>query len=78
MHYWMAVSDTDKRAYRCDYRLLNDAIIEGGNRGILSLNLGASPDDAEGLIFFKERWGGQKYKYSILSTKSGLRKFLGR
>ncbi|MFH1698970.1 MAG: GNAT family N-acetyltransferase [Candidatus Zixiibacteriota bacterium] len=77
-YYWQAVSDFDKRNYRPDYRLLYNAIKSNRNRGVLSVNLGASPVDAEGLIYFKERWGGREFKYPILTSKSKLRKLLGR
>ncbi|MEE9442787.1 MAG: GNAT family N-acetyltransferase [candidate division Zixibacteria bacterium] len=77
-YYWQAVSDFDKRNFRPDYRLLYDAIKYNRNQGVLTVNLGASPADAEGLVFFKERWGGRKFKYPILTNKSKLRKLLGR
>jgi hypothetical protein len=77
-YYWQAVSDFDMRNFRPDYRLLYDAIKCNRNRGVISVNLGASPADADGLVFFKERWGGREFKYPILTNKSKLRKLMGR
>ncbi|MCK5125786.1 MAG: GNAT family N-acetyltransferase [candidate division Zixibacteria bacterium] len=71
-YYWQAVSHPDKRDFRPDYRLLYDAIQYGVVQGIREINLGASPEDAEGLIFFKKRWGSVKKPYDILEYKSKL------
>ena len=70
--YWQAVSHPDFRQFRPDYRLLSDAIACGLKRGIQTINLGASPEDADGLIAFKKRWGGERQTYNILSHQSRL------
>jgi len=42
--------------------------------GITILNLGASPPDAEGVEFYKSKWGGETFNYNSYIYKS----FLGR
>ncbi len=44
--------------------------------GIKYLNLGASPDKAEGVEFYKSKWGGVPYYYNCLILKRGVGKFL--
>ncbi len=77
-YYWQAVSANDAREYRPDYRLLYDAIRFGQKRGVTEINLGASPADAHGLVFFKKRWGSVKQEYTLYEFKSRLRKLAGR
>jgi hypothetical protein len=40
--------------------------------GLRYLNLGASPPGADGLTYYKRRWGGQVYQYRCLTLKRGL------
>ncbi|MEK7775450.1 MAG: GNAT family N-acetyltransferase [Candidatus Zixiibacteriota bacterium] len=43
-------------------------------RGVTRLNLGASPDEAEGLVAYKSKWNAVEHSYSILEKKSWLGK----
>jgi len=44
--------------------------------GFKYLNLGASPDKAEGVDFYKGKWGGKPYNYNCLVFKKGVGKIL--
>ncbi|MCP4567704.1 MAG: GNAT family N-acetyltransferase [FCB group bacterium] len=78
LFYWQAVSAYEKRQFKANYRLLFDAITYGNSRGVTKINLGASPPEAEGLIYFKECWGAKRVEYDGLDYRSPLRKFMGR
>lgn len=78
LFYWQAVSLYEKRIFRPNYRLLFDAFSRAVERGLKRVNLGASPPDAEGLIFFKERWGARQVEYQSITYRSTLRKIIGR
>jgi hypothetical protein len=41
-------------------------------RGVTTLNLGASPVDADSLAYYKKKWGGEPYRYQCLQQKSWL------
>ena len=45
-------------------------------QGVRRLSLGASPDDALGLIRYKEKWGGKPYSYNRYFHKSVLGKLV--
>lgn len=45
-------------------------------RGIKYLNLGASPANADGVEFYKSKWGGRPYIYNSLVLKRGVGKYL--
>lgn len=77
-YYWQAVSGGDARDFRSDYRLLLNAIHFGQQQGVTEVNMGASPDDAHGLVFFKKRWGSVKREYMTYEYSSGLRRIIGR
>ncbi|MCX6834506.1 MAG: hypothetical protein NTW07_05125 [candidate division Zixibacteria bacterium] len=46
------------------------------SRGIRILNLGATPEDAATLSDYKEKWGGETYRYPCLVRKSWLGRLL--
>jgi len=75
---WQTVSDYDKRRFKPNHLLLDYAIDVARERTLSRVNLGASPEDAEGLIDYKDRWGGRQVEYDIYYYRSGLRKLLGR
>jgi CelD/BcsL family acetyltransferase involved in cellulose biosynthesis len=75
---WRVVSDYSKRRHKPNQTLLLDAIQKGREGGASTINLGASPPEAEGLIGYKERWGGGRVDYDILTHWSGVRRLLGR
>lgn len=45
-------------------------------QGVGQLNLGATPKGAEGLVYYKKRWGGRAYTYRTLVLKRGLGRLL--
>jgi len=67
---WQTVSDYDMRHLKPNHLLLNAAITFAQSCSISKINLGASPPDATGLIDFKERWGGVRRDYEIISLTS--------
>jgi hypothetical protein len=75
---WQTVSDYEKRHHKPGQLLMYDAVRKGMEIGLTKINLGASPPDADGLIFYKERWGGVRVEYDILTYRSGLRRLLRR
>jgi hypothetical protein len=75
---WRVVSDYEWRRYKPNQILLYDAIEKAAARGVTKINLGASPPDADGLIAYKERWGGTKVEFDIYSYRSRMRRLMGR
>jgi hypothetical protein len=75
---WQTVSDFDYRSMKPNHILLKHAIDFALEHNIDEVNLGASPAEAEGLIDYKERWGGQKREYGIYIKRRGLRRLVGR
>jgi len=75
---WQTVSDYDKRQFKPSQLLMNDAIAQAAALNLKTVNLGASPPDAEGLIRYKERWQGIRVEYDILTSRSLLRRLVGR
>jgi hypothetical protein len=75
---WRVVSNYEWRRYKPNQLLLYDAIEKAAAVGVTRINLGASPPEAEGLIAYKERWGGMKVEFDIYSHRSQLRRMLGR
>ncbi len=49
---------------------------EAARQGITRLNLGGSPDNAPGLKYYKERWGGETSDYYCYFLKRGLSRFI--
>jgi hypothetical protein len=75
---WQTVSEYEKREYKPSQILMNDAVQYAAAKGLHAVNLGASPPDAAGLIRYKERWGGKRVEFDILTMRSGLRRLVGR
>jgi len=75
---WQVVSDYEKRHYKPNQLLTYDAIGMAGKNGLRKINLGASPPEAEGLVFYKEHWQGIRIEYDILTARSWWRNLLGR
>jgi len=75
---WRVVSDYEWRRYKPNQILLYDAIEKAVAMGITKINLGASPPEAEGLIAYKERWGGARVEFDIYSHRSRLRRLVRR
>lgn len=45
-------------------------------RGITRLNLGATPEGADGLLYYKRRWGGRPLRYRTLVLERKLARLL--
>lgn len=45
---------------------------EAERRGAVWLNLGATPEEAPGLAYYKARWGGRRVSYASYVRKQGL------
>jgi hypothetical protein len=75
---WQTVSDYNNRRLKPNHVLLADAIQRGVETGVKEINLGASPHDAQGLIDYKERWGGVRFDYECYSYNSLLRRLMRR
>ena len=75
---WQTVSDYENRHLKPNHVLLADAIERGAATGVKMVNLGASPENAHGLIDYKERWGGKRVDYAFYVAASGLRRLLRR
>jgi Acetyltransferase (GNAT) domain len=74
---WQNYSDRDD-PLRPNYLLYDYIINLAISRNIKEINLGGSPPGADGLVAFKERWGGRKSTYSYYTYLSGLGKFIYR
>jgi hypothetical protein len=75
---WQTVSDYESRHLKPNHVLLADAIQRGVTLGVKTVNLGASPPDAQGLIDYKERWGGVRVDYDCYHHDSWIRRMIGR
>ena len=69
IYYWEGASLSEALNLRPNDTLFSDTIQWGISRGYKYLNLGGSPEKAEGLVRFKEAWGGEKKEYLIYSKK---------
>lgn len=49
---------------------------EMAKRGVRTLNLGGSPENAPGLEYYKSRWGGRTLAYRMLSLRRGIGRWL--
>ena len=75
---WQTVSDYKSRHLKPNHVLLADAIQRGVEAGVKQVNLGASPHDAQGLIDYKERWGGVRVDYDCYYFDSWIRRLVKR
>lgn len=62
---WQTYFDKRLSTAKPGVALTFDAIARLKKRGVRLLNLGASPTGAQGLISYKERWGGEPYEYHV-------------
>jgi len=67
--YWEGASFSEALNLRPNDALFSDTIQWGIAHGYRYLNLGGSPEKAEGLVRFKEAWGGEKKEYLIYNKK---------
>jgi hypothetical protein len=75
---WQTVSNYESRHLKPNHVLLADAIRRGVEAGVKEVNLGASPHDAQGLIDYKERWGGVRVDYDCYCYDSWIRRLIKR
>ena len=69
IYYWEGASLSEALNLRPNDALFSDTIQWGIAQGYRYLNLGGSPEKAEGLVRFKEAWGGERKDYLIYSKK---------
>ncbi len=73
---WQMYYDKEFGFLKANQRIIYDMCKEVAAHGVTTLNLGASPADATGTDFFKQRWGGEKYRYNGYVLKKGLGRLL--
>lgn len=69
---WQMYYDREFSSLKANACLINRACEEGRARGVRTLDLGATPEGAEGTEFFKRRWGGCEYEYRALTLLRGI------
>ena len=73
---WQLFLDRRFSTLRATQFMIFEIARQMSRRGVRYMNLGASPPDADGLIKFKQRWGGNDYNYRTLASRSGIGRFL--
>ena len=73
---WQVYFDKEFSWLKPNQYILYDTAKKCRERGIRTINLGASPGDAEGLAVYKEKWGGITYKYPCYHRTSLIGKLL--
>jgi hypothetical protein len=73
---WQLFLDREFSTLRTTQLLLFSAATRARESGIRFMNMGESPLDAEGLIKFKQRWGGYDHHYRTYVTRSRLGRLL--
>lgn len=68
--YWDGASDPEFRRLRPADALIQSTVDWGLGLGCRWLNLGGSPPGAEGLVRFKESWGGVERVYAVYSKQA--------
>ncbi len=68
--HWQVCYDKRFSFLKANQLMLRHLIKQLKDHGVPRLNLGASPDDAEGLLDYKVKWGGVKYDYNCYVHKS--------
>ena len=73
---WQVYFDKSLSFLKANQYLLYSFAQKVSQAGVTRLNLGASPPDAEGLIQYKEKWGGRTYAYNCYHRLSRLGRLL--
>jgi hypothetical protein len=73
---WQVCFDKRFSFLKPNQLLLYSAARYAAGRGIRVLNLGTSPEDAETLVTYKRKWGGEDYAYRCLQRYSWLGKLM--
>lgn len=68
--YWDGATAPEHRSLRPADALIQATIDWGLGKGCRWLNLGGSPPGAEGLVRFKESWGGQERSYPVYTRQA--------
>lgn len=68
--YWDGATESEYRNLRPADALIRATIDWGLGKGCRWLNLGGSPPGAEGLVRFKENWGGQERSYPVYTNQA--------
>lgn len=74
--YWQSYVDRDAAQLRPNQLIMHEAIGQARAMGQTRLNMGATPADADGLRFYKARWGGEEVRYRCLRWQSLLGRLL--
>ena len=69
---WQVYYDKQFSWLKPNQYLLTDAIHRGWSQGVRRVNFGATPDSADGVRAYKEKWGGKPRKYQTLVYRKGL------
>jgi hypothetical protein len=69
IYYWEGASELEALPLRPNDALFSDTTQWGISQGYRFLNFGGSPQGAEGLVRFKQAWGGEKRDYTIYVKK---------
>lgn len=67
---WQVFYDKEYSFLKANQMMTFKMIKEVKKKGVKYLNLGSSPADAGGLTVYKDKWGGQTYKYNGYCKKS--------
>lgn len=62
---WDAASEPESLSWRPNDYLMGQSLKWCQEHKVITYNLGGSPIEAEGLVHFKEQWGGQEKNYSV-------------
>lgn len=73
---WQIYYDKDYSSLKANQLTTWQTIAHLRERGVAHLNLGASPNDAEGLVAYKSKWNATEHSYSIFEKKNWLGKLL--
>ncbi|MFQ6008252.1 MAG: GNAT family N-acetyltransferase [Candidatus Zixiibacteriota bacterium] len=73
---WQAYYDKTFSFLRPNKYMLFVTAREQALKGVRRLNLGASPEEVQGVVFFKKKWGGVPYDYNCYVMRKGLGKLL--
>lgn len=74
--HWQGYFDKRFSALKAGQLIMSQAVRQAQRRGVTSLNMGASPDNAPDLVAYKQKWGGRAYEYAALVHRSWLGRLL--
>jgi lipid II:glycine glycyltransferase (peptidoglycan interpeptide bridge formation enzyme) len=73
---WQVYFDKEFSWLKPNQYILFDTANKCRERGVTRINLGASPGEADGLVSYKEKWGGVSYRYPCYHRSSMLGKMI--